>query len=450
MALAPALLPGFQYRVKPNGGDLAGDVVTIIDNVTFPDSDPRRRRITVSHDGNTVYLLPRVLEDTPVSTTPVSNEALAFQHGGTLVLDELVTAPVANPQVVAFDAAQQEALVVSHINNPITHPMDDRLDHLRPKRSKVVKKYISRYMSNGWSDIEYLLTYTTDPYRVQNEGRPANIALKGDTQSGKTLLVEMLAIAWSDRMADEQRARGEKVTFTKPMPIFTLSGSAGVTDYDLFGQTTNYNDPLTGRSQLVWLTGTAELAAQCGGILYLDEMNAMRGNVTSSLHPLIDHRHEFQNRQKVVNKGGQLMADTVTASLDLWVVATLNEGYRDMGIPNEAFNARFENILWGYSEDVEKALIKSPTIRLFAEALRTARAGKAIKTPIGTKVLERFQLNVRTMGVDLAFETLLGMFQPEERKKIETIFVDRSFKRMLEDEATMAAAHDAAEAEALS
>ena len=263
------------------------------------------------------------------------------------------------------------------------------------------------------------------------------------------MLVEVLAVAWADRLADEQRARGVPVTFTKPMPIFTLSGSAGVTDYDLFGQTTNYTDPLTGRSALVWLPGIAEMAAQCGGILYLDEMNAMRGNVTSSLHPLVDHRHEFTNRQKAVMKDGQLMPATVKASLDLWVVATLNEGYRDMGIPNEAWNARFENILWGYDENVEKALVKSPTIRLFAEALRTARMNKSIKTPIGTKVLERFQLNVRTMGVDLAFSTLLGMFQPDERKKIETIFVDRSFKRMLEDEATQAAAHDAAEAEAL-
>ena len=125
--------------------------------------------------------------------------------------------------------------------------MDDRLDHLRPKRAKV-KKYISRYMANGWSGIEYLLTYTTDPYRNQNELRPANIALKGDARSGKTFLVEVLAVAWADRLADEQRARGEKVTFTKPMPIFTLSGSAGVTDYDLFGQTTNYTNPLTGQS----------------------------------------------------------------------------------------------------------------------------------------------------------------------------------------------------------
>src|SRR4051794_862950 len=66
MAKAPALLPGYQYRILPNGGDLAGEVVTILDNISFPDSDPRRRKVTVEHDGNTIYILPRMLEDLPI------------------------------------------------------------------------------------------------------------------------------------------------------------------------------------------------------------------------------------------------------------------------------------------------------------------------------------------------------------------------------------------------
>ena len=70
-------------------------------------------------------------------------------------------------------------------------------------------------MMNGMSDTDFLLRYTNDFYRAKNEGRPASFMLKGDTQGGKTLLVQVLAILWADAMG-----------FPKPMPIFTLSGSS--------------------------------------------------------------------------------------------------------------------------------------------------------------------------------------------------------------------------------
>ena len=104
-------------------------------------------------------------------------------------------------------------------------------------------------MSNGMTDVDFLLTFTNDVYRAKNEGRPANVMLKGDTQSGKTFLVEVLAIAWADMLG-----------LPKPMPVFTLSGSSGITDFDLFGQTASYTDPTTGRESLVWLPGLVDLA----------------------------------------------------------------------------------------------------------------------------------------------------------------------------------------------
>ena len=104
---------------------------------------------------------------------------------------------------------------------------------------------------------------------------------------------------------------------------------------------------------LVWLPGIADLAAQCGGILYLDEVNAMGERVTSSLHPLTDHRHHFVNRNKAVLRGGQIMPDVVSAHMDLWIVGTYNEGYRGMGEMNEAFINRFRHIRWGYDGNVE-------------------------------------------------------------------------------------------------
>ena len=45
------------------------------------------------------------------------------------------------------------------------------------------------------TDVETLLKFTNKFYRGKNKGRPANVMLKGETQSGKTMLVEILAVA---------------------------------------------------------------------------------------------------------------------------------------------------------------------------------------------------------------------------------------------------------------
>lgn len=409
MALAASLIPGFQYRVT--AGMLEDTVVTIVSNRPFPDGDPegRQRKITVlSEDGDVDYILPRLLEDQPcgVARTDVS-----------------VSAPVpATETGAALTAAPAMAHTGFVTSAPITDPMDARLDHLRPSRSKV-KKYMNRAMPNGMTDVQFLLAFTDDEYRGDNEGRPQNVMLKGDTQSGKTFLVEALAVAWADKMG-----------LPKPMPIFTLSGSSGVTDFDLFGQTTSYTDPATGQESLVWLPGVVDMAAQCGGILYLDEVNAMLERVTSSLHPLSDHRHHFVNRNKPVLRGGQFMPDTVSASLDLWIIGTYNEGYTGMGVLNEAFNNRFRTILWDYDDEIEKKLIKSVTVRLLGDALRTARKANKIRTPIGTSALQGLERDVATFGPEMACNVLLGMFKGNERDIVDSIITDRSIIVLMHEE----------------
>ena len=67
MALAASLIPGFKYRILK--GMLADEVVTIVDNTPFPDGDPdgRQRKVTVEGpNGQTLYILPRLLSERPV------------------------------------------------------------------------------------------------------------------------------------------------------------------------------------------------------------------------------------------------------------------------------------------------------------------------------------------------------------------------------------------------
>ncbi len=370
-------------------------------------------------------MLPRLLSDEPMGIDSPAIQGASVTPAA--VTEEVVA--VTSQTVVINPATGQPIAVAKAKVTPIEDPMDPRLDHLRPSRTKV-KRYISRLMSNGLTDIEFLLTFTSDSYRAENEGRPANIMLKGDTQGGKTALVEALAVAWADALG-----------LPKPMPIFTLSGSSGVTDFDLFGQVTTYTDPDTGLDTLVHLPGVVTLAAQCGGILYLDEVNAMGERVTSSVHPVADHRHQFINRGKAVVKGGVHLPETVTAHVDLWIVGTYNDGgYKGMVEMNEAFINRFRHIRWDYDSDVEAKLIKSPAIRMFGEMLRTARAAntRGMRTPVGTAALMRFEQDVHAFGVDLAFEVFTGMFKRTEADTVEAIFNDRSIRLALDQEIAQA------------
>ena len=201
-------------------------------------------------DGKIDYILPRQLRDEPlgidspaIEGKPAQAVAQTIQEAWVPV-DEAPLAPV-HTQVLASDADQAVILnpatglpitVSKAPVTPIDNPMDPRLDHLRPSRS-ILKdgRYIHRTMLNGESDTDFLLKYTNDFYRAKNEGRPANFMLKGETQGGKTLLVQVLAILWADAMG-----------YPKPMPMFTLSGSSGVTDYDLFGQPVTLHRPRHG------------------------------------------------------------------------------------------------------------------------------------------------------------------------------------------------------------
>ena len=401
MAKAPGLIPGFSYRI--NQGMFAGDTVVIVSNTPVPDGEENQRKVLVKHSEGEMFILPRMLDDTPV-TGPGTGAVAVFDRTAEAALLNPATAPVP-PIVIVHDQII-----------PITDPMDPRLDHLRPSRSRV-RRYMSRMMPNGMSDIDFLLTFTNDEYRAENEGRPANIMLKGDTQSGKTILVEVLAIAWADKLG-----------LPKPMPIFTLSGSSGITDYDLFGQTTTYED------RLVFLPGVVDLAARVGGLLYLDECNAISERVTSSLHPLADSRHHFVNRNKPVAKDGVIMPEVVSAHMDLWLIGTYNEGYRGMGEMNEAFLNRFRHLTWGYNDEVEAKLITSSAIRHLGDRLRTARHKGVLRTPVGTSALQKATTDCAEFGPEMGLSIFLGLFKPQERPQVEDIINDASIIVLLNEE----------------
>lgn len=309
---------------------------------------------------------------------------------------------------------------------------DPALDDFRPNINPA--NYVSRTLAGGKTDLEVMEAYFNR--RDENDGYPVSVALVGDTQSGKTYLIQVQAF----RIA-------KLLGLQKPLPLFLLAGSSAITDHDLFGQ---YRPIIiNGQERLVWMEGIVALAARLGGILYLDEVNAMSGSVTAAIHPLLDNRHQFVNIRKPVWKGtieidpvtgvethhGAYRPETVVANKNLWIMASWNPGYAGMAKTNEAFANRFKLLEWGYDEEVEKKLIKSPAVRLLGQALRNARAQRSITTPVGTRALQLLEGDLVHLGVDFSLWAFMGQFvSPQEKIVVNEIIKDRGIQVMMKDE----------------
>ena len=297
--------------------------------------------------------------------------------------------------------------------------MDERLDAFRPDPA-VVKEYVSRNLPGDIADTDLLLAL----WRKRK-----NVLIKGDTQAGKTMVIEVIACL-----------AAEELGFDKPLPIFTLSGSSGVTDYDLFGQPSVYTDE-DGKEQLVWLPGILDLATEIEhAILYLDEPSMMEERVTASLHPVCDHRRTFVNRQKAVKVPGDGFMPEVRKVKDtVWIVGSFNEGYRGNAPLQEAFANRFAHIKFDYDEKVEGTLFEFGTVRVLAEEIRLMRQNSSVRTPVGTTLFQTFEEDLKEFGPELAFWKFTAVFTPEEAAKVQTHIDNISLLPKIADEVEQSA-----------
>lgn len=392
--------------VRISSGPFEGQLATVIDGRVVPDGDPNQRKVLVSIEGlgpggsaHETYVLPRQLEVPSVAPAPVA------------------PAPAPQPVSVGADLTviERGRLVEA---TPITDPMDPTLDQFRPP-ADVVDKYISREVAGGMTDIDYLL-HMRD--QRDSRGYSPNVALVGETQSGKTMLVEVLAVLSAIRDGHP-----------KPYPVFTLNGSNGISSYDLFGMTQAV--VVDGNEHLIWMDGLVPRALQCGGFLYLDEWNAVAPAQATALHPVLDDRRSFTNYQKAVPDGhGGFTPEVIKANTDLWVLATINPGYKGTQAMAEASTNRFRWMPWDYDDKVEEALVPSTTVRGIGKALREARNQRILTTPVGTSALQRLNADCATFGVENALWVFTGMFPPAERDRVQTIIEDRGFLDVLKAE----------------
>lgn len=366
-----------------------GETVVVLTNSVEADGTAFARCIQAEYNGEVIYLLPKLLSD------------------GTIAVS------------VPTPTAQAPTPVATRTVLPITDPMDDRLDRYRPDAT-LAKEYVSRKFS-GVKDTDLLLKVWRDTDR---RGYRRNVLLVGDTQAGKTMLVQVLAILTAKEMG-----------LPKPLPVFTISGSAGVSDMDLLGQSVAHIGS-DGVERLVYLNGIVELASKVPCILYLDEINMMPERVTSTLHPVCDDRRSFLNRAKAVELGGEFLMDETKMNPGCWIIGTMNPpGYRGTSPLNEAFANRFTvQLPWGYDKDVETRLVGSASLLLLGDALREARRLNSITQPVGTKMLMDTKAFIGLFGVDVAMDMFYGFFSDRDRAKVQAICNDKSIVSLLREE----------------
>lgn len=387
-------------QVIANDGVLEGLRGEVLTTWVEPDGSPNSRKVLVRwEDGTELHYLPRQL-------TVVSELVQQFNA-------HIERAPIVNHQFTQeqIDSIQELKPLPDHPDHPFYDPY-------RPDDS-VLKNYKARkdVFGSGLDDVDYLLWW----WGQRENGYSIPVALSGDTQGGKTMLIRRLCFAVAQSLG-----------LDKPVPLFTVMGSNGVTDQDLFG--TVRIEPSTGKP--VFMRGIVQLAVESPvSILNLDEPNAMAGATQSSLFSVLDDRHSFTNlRLPVQSEYGYLPAIT-PVSKGCWVTASWNPAYSGMNKVNEAFRARFKMLKWGYDTSLEDSLLKSPALRVLADALRNLRDKRVITTPIGMTDLIRLKSEADQFGTQVALTSFLGTFQSSaEESAVQSALVDNSVYELFQTE----------------
>jgi hypothetical protein len=393
----------FNKEVIATSGVMEGLRGTLVNAEVEPDGSPNQRKVLVRwSDGVELHYLPRQLDVVEAMVaSPIMAPAVVH-----------ATAPTVSPSKMS-DA--QIAEIVAEVKPLPDHPDHPFYDQFRPSDT-VLKNYVSRQQMFGseMTDIEYLMSWWHD----RENGHSTPVAFVGDTQSGKTMMVRRLAFAVAETLG-----------LQKPLPLFLLMCSAGVDDRDFYGKVTT--DPMTGKP--VFIRGQAQLASEApASIFYVDEPNAVGGNVQSALFPMLDDRKEIiNNRMPVATEYGYISAHT-PVSKGCWMMSSFNNAYSGMNKVNEAFMARYKTLAWGYDKVLEDSQLQSVGLRALLDAIRNLRDRRIINTPVGMTDMIRMKRELTRFGTSVALASFMGRFiSQSEQVAVQSAIQDGSISQML-------------------
>jgi len=224
--------------------------------------------------------------------------------------------------------------------------------------------------------------YDFDVFEIARRTRH-NVLMPGPTGAGKTTAARAYAAA-----------RG--------CPFVAVEMQGGFDFASVVGSTRA--DAETGLPQ--FKKGELTLAVEYPSVILLDEVNFAPPRFTAAFHGTLDARQSLYVHE---------IGERIAKHPDTVIFSAYNSGYTGTVRLNEAFENRFAFVIpWGYSDEVEDALIGAYSPRLL-KMVRGIRGEKGVRTDIGTNVMEEFLTITAEGGITLASFLFINRFPETER-----------------------------------
>ncbi|CAB4176616.1 COG0714 MoxR-like ATPases [uncultured Caudovirales phage] len=168
-----------------------------------------------------------------------------------------------------------------------------------------------------------------------------------------------------------------------------------------------------GTNSFVWVDGIITAVLRAGGVIFFDEINFLRPDISAALHQVLREKELI-----LLDKGNEV----VKAHPDALIVAAANDGdgYSGTNDLNAALQNRFAQIIrWDYDPKVEAQLVSSQTLLNFSQQLRESIKQGSLETPVPTNALIEFESIACAFDTPWALNNFLNRFGPVERLVVE-------------------------------
>lgn len=209
--------------------------------------------------------------------------------------------------------------------------------------------------------------------------------------------------------------------YTQNQGVYIVSCSVGIEVGHFVGKTI-----IKPNGEAGWVDGVLTQAMKHGDILVLDEIDFAPTKILQRLQDVLQNR-----TLSLIENGGEV----VKAHPDFMIVATYNRTYKGSNKLNEALLDRFKvKQYFDYDTEIEKQLIKSPTLLELANKMRADSIQGIYSTPISLRLLLAFQSLSTELNYEFAADNFLMNFIPEERSSVKLLLEAHRFQ--LEQELT--------------
>lgn len=261
-------------------------------------------------------------------------------------------------------------------------------------------RYVGRKITPDFSDFDIMDT-------AYEHGE--NVLIEGPTGPGKTSMV----LAWAAY---------------REQPFYAVPCNQSLDPSQLFGKYIP-----DGKGGFVWQDGPVTDLVRHGGVLLFNEVNFMPERIAAVTYGLLD----VQRRIVLMDHKAEVIRPA-----DLLIVADMNPEYEGTRPLNKAFRNRFAHQLdWGYSDVVEKRLVKSATLLKLANDIRE---DGSVDTPVSTNMLQEFERFALRLDVEYALSNFQAHFTSDERAIIKIVVdtvkgnLKTDFRKMREELAEQA------------